>query len=334
VGLILNEAEGALSGRDWDTAIEKLRKALQLEPNNEEACQRLARCFAVRGLVMQLIDQHFTLMDILESKGDLDLSLEVGRWILKLQPENDQARLRMILIYRRMRNATEALKESLALARVYLELDQGDQAISILQELTQSDPDNAEINMELAQMYIRQGSISEGARLLRKIAVTLLEAGQLEQAAEALRRLKWVTAEDYEVPFMLGNVYRLLQRLDQAETEYRDVLRRNLNHVEALIALGNVCQQKGQFRDAILAFNKLLSIDPQQVVAKEKLGELYEAQGNNAESIKKYLAAAQQHQFSGNAELATTLYQRVIHLEPDNSTATRELSNLGAPAPP
>ena len=96
------------------------------------------------------------------------------------------------------------------------------------------------------------------------------------------------------------------------------------------MALGNVCQQKGQFRDAILAFNKILSINAQEVTAKEKLGELYQAQGNVNEAIKFFLAAAHAYQFSEEADKAIRLYRRVVQLDPTNPTACRELANLGA----
>lgn len=331
VGYFLLEADEAVQSRQWDLAIEKLQKVLQHDPHNEEACERLAKCFAVRGLLTQVVNQYFMLMDILESKGDFDLSVEVGNWILKLQPENDKARMRMILVHRRKGDTAEVVRQSLALARVYMELNQGDQSILLLQEVSQNDPNNLEIGMELAEMYINQGLIQEGAMQLGKIANLLLEQGQLEKAAEAFRRMKLVSAEDPNLSYTLGNIYVSLGKLNEAEAEFRQILRHNLNHLDALTALGGVCQQKGQFRDAMLAFNKILSIDPQQVIAKEKLGELYHAQGNLNESIKQYLAAAQQYQASGNTSRAVTLYQRVVSLDPSNATACRELTTLGAP---
>ncbi|MHB2020701.1 MAG: tetratricopeptide repeat protein, partial [Candidatus Xenobia bacterium] len=107
VSYLLNEAENAYYDKQWDVAIEKLQQVLQQDPSSEDACNMLADCFARRGLLSQVINTWFSLMDVLESQGELNLSIEIGNKILKLQPENDKARMRMILVYRRQGNQPE-----------------------------------------------------------------------------------------------------------------------------------------------------------------------------------------------------------------------------------
>jgi tetratricopeptide (TPR) repeat protein len=331
---LLREAETRFTQRDWDGAIEAYKKVMQADPQNEEACETLARSYCIRGLITDAIAQYFTLMQILEQKGELDLAIDVSRWIQKIQPENDKARMALILIFRKKGDNEEVVRQSLQLARLYIELGQGDRSIELLKSAQEIEPDNLDIGMELAEMYISHGHIQEGADQFRKIANSFLDTGNYEKAADAYKRMKLFQADDPGLLFTLGNIYASLGRLNDAEAEFRSILRHDLNHQDALMALGNVCQQKGQFRDAILAFNKILSITPEQVVAKEKLGELYQAQGNVSESIKHYLAAASQLQAENNTPRAVRLFQRIVSLDPTNPTATRELDNLGAERQP
>ncbi|MBM3463771.1 MAG: tetratricopeptide repeat protein [Armatimonadetes bacterium] len=330
VGSLVREAELLFSQRDWDEALDKYAKIMVFDPQNEEACEKLARVYAIRGLISKVIETYFQLIDILEGKGELDLSIEVARWIMRLQPESDKARMRTIQIYMQKGDREEVMRQSLELARLYIELGQGEQSIDLLKNAQEMDPNNLEIGIELAEMYIRDGHIPEGAAQFRKIANIYLDQNNLEKAADAFKRLKLIQPDDPALLFTLGNVYVNLGRLNDAEAEFRSILRHDLNHLEALMSLGMVCQQKGQFRDAILAFNKILSINPQEISAKEKLGELYQAQGNSNEAIKNYLSAAHSYQFVEEEDKAIRLYQRVVVLDPTNPTACRELTNMGA----
>ena len=331
---LLNEAAAAVKNKDWDKGIELYQSVMEADTTNEEACSKLAELYAVRGLISNVIETYFTLMDILDQKGEHELAVEVARWIMKLQPENDKARMKTILIYKQKGNMEEVVKQSLQLARLYIELGQGDQSILLLKNAQDIAPENLDIGLELAEMYISHGHIPEGTAQYQKIANAYLGAGDKEKAAEAFRRMKIVQPDEPNLLFTLGNLYMDLGKLNEAEGEFRAILRHNLNHTDALMSLGKVCQKKGQFRDAILAFNKILSVNPENEFAKERLGELYQAQGATSEAVKFFLQAASTYQFDENFDRAIKLYQRVIALDPTNPTACRELTNMGAPITP
>ncbi|MGI5843047.1 MAG: tetratricopeptide repeat protein [Candidatus Xenobium sp.] len=331
---LMREAESLIEERDWDAALEKLKRVLELDPENAKACERLAHAYAVRGMLKSVIQTHFQLMDILEARSELDSAIEVAGWIQRLEPESDVARMRVIQILRKKGDNAEVVRRSRELARLYIELGQGDQSILLLKNAQESDPENLEIGLELAEMFVSHGHIEEGAAQYRRVAVAFQEKGQIEKAAEAYRRMKVIIPDDPGVFFTLGKLFLSLGRFNEAEQEFRAILRHDLNHEEALLALGDVCQKKGQFRDAILAFNKILTINPQENSAKERLGELYQAQGISAEAVKHYLAAAHSWQQLEDHPRAVKLYQRVLALDPTNPTACRELTNLGAPLVP
>ena len=331
---LMREAESLIEERDWDAALEKLKRVLELDPENAKACERLAHAYAVRGMLKSVIQTHFQLMDILEARSELDSAIEVAGWIQRLEPESDVARMRVIQILRKKGDPAEVVRRSRELARLYIELGQGDQSILLLKNAQESDPENLEIGLELAEMFVSHGHIEEGAAQYRRVAVAFQEKGQIEKAAEAYRRMKVIIPDDPGVFFTLGKLFLSLGRFNEAEQEFRAILRHDLNHEEALLALGDVCQKKGQFRDAILAFNKILTINPHENSAKERLGELYQAQGISAEAVKHYLAAAHSWQQLEDHPRAVKLYQRVLALDPTNPTACRELTNLGAPLIP
>jgi len=326
---LVKGAQEMFDDHQWETALGAYQKIMSLDPQNDDACNKIAEIFSIRGQISKVINQYFTLMDILESKGELDSAIEISYWIEKLQPENVDARQRRIAILRKKDDKLRVEEDSLRLSHLYIKLGYGEKSIALLKQLQQDNPDNLDIGLQLAEMYLSYGYIQEGIAQFRKNAQALMEQGELAKAAEAFKRMKVAHSEDQDLLFTLGNLYFKLGKLDDAESEYRAILRYNLNNMEVLIALGCVCQQKGNFQDAKLAFRKILSINPQDIIAKEKLGEIFQAENQISEAIKNYLAAAHSYQLGGEPERAIKLYRRVLLLDPTNPTATRELTNLG-----
>ena len=188
---------------------------MQVDPQNEEACEQLARVYAIRGMINQVINQYFTLMGILEDKGELDLCLEVARWIIRIQPENDKARRAQIEIFGKKGDRAEVIAQSLKLARMYIELGLGDQSIELLKNAQEMEPGNLDIGVELAEMYISHGHIQEGAEQFRRIAHAFLAQQNYEKAAESFKRMKLFQSDDPGLLFTLGNIYVQLGRFER-----------------------------------------------------------------------------------------------------------------------
>jgi tetratricopeptide (TPR) repeat protein len=267
-GALVMEANTAYEQGEWDQAIEAYTKALEADPNDAESCRRLADVRAIRGNLNQVVDTYLQLMDILCSQGNYSAALQVADWVKCIKPESDAVRAKVVDIYIKLGDMAKVVQHSMELARLYIELGVGESAISLLIEAQKADPGNLDIGLELAETYVSQGHMQEGAKQYRLMGHTLIDQGNLERAAEAFRRLKLILPDDAGILLTLGNIYVDLKRYNEAEQEFRSILRHNLNHEEALLALGRVCQLKCQWRDAILAFNRILNINPNEITAK------------------------------------------------------------------
>jgi|GEM_PF-1419301 len=330
INALLKEAESDYESRQFDNAQEKLKKIIEADLQNDKAVMMLADIYAIRGLINSVINQYFSLINILEARGDLRKSLDVCGWILRLDSENINVRMKIILIYQKLGDKNEVIRQSLSLARLLIELGQGDQSILLLQKTQETSPDNLEVGSELAEIYISYGHIPEAVAQYKKIAASYFEKGLINKAADTYKRLKLVVPEEKEIMISLGKIYIELNQYKEAESEFRSVLRIDLNNMEALMLLGEVCQKKGQYKDAVLAFTKVIAIDAQEVRALEKLGELFQEQGKIKDAVKNYINAAQNYQLMGNIEKAVKIYQKILIIDSTNPVACRELTNLGA----
>lgn len=331
---LLADADSSIKSGDWDQALEQLENVKNGDPSQPEVYEKLVHVLSVRGKFRSVIATYLELLKVLVESDQLDRADSVVGEILALQPELSEARERRIEIEKKRGNTARAVQLSRELARLCIEQGDGDLSIRLLQDAQQDEPENLDISLELAEMYVSYGHIQDGANQYRKVANAFLEAGNVAKAAEAYRRMKVVQSDDPTVLLTLGRLYTELGKLDEAEQEFRSVLRHDLDHEEALLELGLVCQLKGRFRSGILAFNKVLQNNPDLVHAKRKLGELHHSQGMTDESVEFFLQAAQGYLEAEERDQAIELFQIVLGIDENNGPAQQGLTNLEAPLTP
>lgn len=331
---LMSQAEEAFRAAQWEQASQGLVAVLRQEPENILACQRLAQVRAVRGNLKLVVQTYLQLMQLLEAQENLPAALQVADWIRAIQPDSVEVRERAMELYLRMGDEVSAFKEARALVRHYVDLGVGEQALALLSRMQQLQPDNLELGLELAETLVVQGHLREGATRYRQMGEILRQLGQLEKATEAYRRLKLLVPEDCACRLELGQLYVRLEQFSEAEQEFRAVLRQNLNHYDALMSLGEVCLQRGRWRDAQLAFQRIFSLDPDSLVVRQRLGDVYRFQGQLEEAVAHYLEAARICLGSQQKEEAVRLYRMVLSLQPDHPLAVEALAGLDASLEP
>lgn len=107
-------------------------------------------------------------------------------------------------------------------------------------------------------------------------------AGRDVRSAEALLR-RAIDAEPTLLTAyaLLGQVYLLQNRLDDARREYTALAARQTNPVVPLTMIGLILQLQGDLSGAERQFEKVLSIDPDAAVAANNLAWLYASRGAN-----------------------------------------------------
>jgi protein O-GlcNAc transferase len=130
-------------------------------------------------------------------------------------------------------------------------------------------------------------------------------------------------------------------QLAQAEQLYRQILRGNPRHPDALHLLGLIAHQAGQHETAIGTMSQAIAIDGAQPFYHGNLGEAYRALGRTAEARACYERALQLDPMFGAAHYNLGLllevsrpaeaqrhFERSIGLQPDFSPAYTKLGNV------
>ena len=96
-----------------------------------------------------------------------------------------------------------------------------------------------------------------------------------------------------------------------------------------LIKSAFIYSQEGKWSKAIEAYEKLVSVDPQDYNAFNALGEMYAKRGLFHEAFEKYLKAANGYERQGNSHRAGNVYRKAARLDLSASDmATRSQQDL------
>lgn len=319
---------------DWERTLSELEASLRQDPKDSSVCRRLADAYAVRGRLKDTVSTYLHLSDLLQAQGDSESALQISGLVLQLQPQCEEGRLRRIHLFEQRQDEQQTIRAYRELAQLYVEQGRGQQAIELLERSRRALPDNLDLLLELAETHTSEGQIGRAISCFEEAADRFLERADRERACQALRRVKILSPSNVPALLQLGKLYLNLERLPEAEQELRGVLRQNLNHEEALMRLGQVCQLKGQGRDACLAFQRLISLNPECWDAYEHLAQVLQSQGLAGEAVHNYLRSAEGHLAQGEREKAVRPLRMLLALEPEHPGAVSHLATLDAPLQP
>ena len=208
-----------------------------------------------------------------------------------------------------MLDKTAILKE----AQKYLSKGAVDKAISELEKLVKESPDGNTYNM-IGDIYLRKGTQKSAIEYYSKAAFFFRQEG-FSQKAQAL---------------------------------YKKVLNINPADTDALIAFGEICEEKGMLAEAIKyylavadllakegrkdrildVYAKILSLSPANIPLRVKVADIYIKEGLKSDAAREYVHIARIHDEKGDVQKAREFYLKTLDLQPLNKDAVMGLNHI------
>jgi tetratricopeptide (TPR) repeat protein len=322
------KAQEAFQQRNWAEAADIFERILQRAPDCFEAWVGLAHTQTVQGKIKAAVQSLRSAVELRSAPEQLDEALGLVARLLELDPHNEDVHLKRIDLLFTHGRVAEGIALSRSLAQHLLNEDNGEVAIKVLVRAFQIAPQDAELTNFLAEAYLAQGQLREATGLFRQILPSYIQREEYERAAQILRRMSVVNQSDMQTPLELGDLYIKMGRLQEADQQFRTVLRQDINNREALLRIANVSTLRSQFRDAAMVYNRLLSADSEDLEARHGLGRVYKMQGMQQDAIKHLLMAGLASLESGDKGRAAECFGAVLEIDPENRIAVNQMKVL------
>lgn len=167
-------------------------------------------------------------------------------------------------------------------ARAIAQQQKVQRSLAAMTQYWSQHPQDAYICSKLGALYVQQGELEQGLKLLTQGLQATAEPG----------------AVLYELHYHLGIAHEQQGHPAQAAQHYQAALTQPIADVLKLGAFnnwGNLLQAQGQLTEAQAMYQQMLAIDPGLAVAHYNLGLTWKAQGNLPAAITAYQQALQHH---------------------------------------
>ncbi|WAA10566.1 tetratricopeptide repeat protein [Fervidibacillus albus] len=264
----------------------------------------------------------------------------------------------VIPLYETLRNRyPEEGELLLALAEIYIQLDEDEQALLVLEKIKRDDPVYVESLLLSADLYEKEGlyevceqKLREAENLLPEEPLIQFALGEFFRSigkfAEAVYNYEKVLQKTDEIGGVniydrLAEIYSAAGEFEKALPFFEQAVEKRLT-VDLLFEYGFTLYQAGYVQKAIEKLEEVLTLDPDYGSVYFPLAKAYEKEGDYASALKVAKEGAkvqpfqkELHHFTGKLlltlgkyEEAEQYFQKALEIDPEYVEAVLSLNEL------
>ncbi len=268
----INEYQKLLTGDAQDISIRNILSDLYLKSNQKD----------------RAIEEFYKIANFYEQRGLYTQSMAVYKKIIKLNPGNIEATMKLADLYYAQGFLSEAKSEYLKIAKGLLRSQRTKEAIFLYEKLLRLDKKDIQTKLTLADLYTKEGAVDKAIDKLNDVAEIKIRSNALKEAKDILKKARELKVDHSRT---LANIITLLRKENKSKEALKiivDALKKNENDITALKLLGNFHFDEQDYQKAEEIFSKVISLKSKDVEARVKLGRLYIHQDNLDKAFQVY----------------------------------------------
>jgi tetratricopeptide (TPR) repeat protein len=357
-------------------ALALYKKILNINAGDSEALYSLGELNEAKGLTMDAIKYYLASADSLSREGKKEKFFGIYERILSLSPSNIPLRNRVAEIYTKEGLMAEAAMQYLHMARLYTEKGDTGKAILYYQKALEDQPLNREAILELNGLYEKAEYFDQAIEQMKeavslfpqdteivlRCAEIFIIAARMKDAKGYLKQVNDLDPANSKARRLLGDIYMKEGKKEKAWAEYLHVLDdmllgENYNDairllesfkdvdpietrkklvslytqlgeyiqvVQELVSLGDVFIEKARQREALDCFTEALKMSPDDDILKNRVVELEKKLGKEhispqaEKTAEEVIIEADIYIRYGLYDNAKNLLETFREKEPDN----------------
>src|SRR6202167_2522179 len=284
---VLSAAEKYVQQGKIQNAIAEYEKVTKADPKDLTVTNTIGDLYSRLGEADKATECFKTVGDAYASQGFTVKAIAMYKKISKLKPSLESV-LKLAELYTQQGLFNDARAQYLQVAEEFLKSGELDNAVRIFQKILEMDPENTNMRIRLAEVYIRLGKKNDAWQIFSAVAETLRSKGSLSAADEVLQRM--LTLDP-------GNGYALLMQgrnlLEAGDAEAA---------IESLQKVSDLDSNPDGLRDLLKAYLKIGRLSDAGTLASK-----LQAVHNDLGAISAFTDALMQ---AGQYENALQVYEQ------------------------
>ncbi|HPQ70337.1 MAG TPA: tetratricopeptide repeat protein [bacterium] len=310
--LATNARQSGDTGAAEDIYLEILRE----DPEDVLAREQLIDLYAEHERGGEAAQQALILADKARKAGDVETAIERYNQVLLYDPSQTKARARLKKLFLQTERTDEAVQQLRALADAAQEAGEFEAVEDSLREMLQYQPDNNNVRNELIALYENTEQNDKAVIELLAMSDRIAEAGQADEALALVERAVQLQPDSEAAQNRLKDAY-----VHAGETA---------KAIDSLFRLYEIEVRANRRHSAEKALREILSLDPSNTEAKEKVFDLFKLGATVEEQIADLLAQAEEATTLGDRQTAEEVLNHVLSIDPEQAEARVRLKSLYA----
>jgi pilus assembly protein FimV len=340
---VLATAEKYVQQGKLQNAISEYEKVLKNDPKDLTVNNTVGDLYSRLGESEKAIECFKSVGDAYAGQGFTVKAIAMYKKICKIKPSLESL-LKLAELYSQQGLFNDARAQYLQVAEEFLKANELDHAVRIFQKILEMDPENSNMRIRLAEIYVRLNKKNEAWQIFTAAAESLRAKGSLSEAEEVLQRMLKLDPHNTYALLMQGRnllesgdaagavaAFKKVPDLDSNADGLRDLLKAYLqagqlseagaaaskllnvhNDLSAIASFAEALMQAGQYENALLVFDqhseRLLAENSAKV--SESLHAIISHVRDNPDSLQKLLDLFQK---SGDTSHVSEVMELLAH---------------------
>ncbi|HEX4004453.1 MAG TPA: tetratricopeptide repeat protein [Candidatus Acidoferrales bacterium] len=197
-------------------AIGEYQQILRHDAKDQATLMTVGDLFARQGDMPQAIEYFERLAQVYLNDGFNSKAIAIYKKIAKLAPNELKPLERLADLYVQQGVLSEARPLFLQIAEAHLKANQAPKAVEVLHRLLDVEPENARVQMRLAELYNVMGQKKEAAQTYFAYAQRLFEHGDTDEAPKLIERALEVDPTNAAAQLLKAKILTAAHRDDEA----------------------------------------------------------------------------------------------------------------------
>jgi tetratricopeptide (TPR) repeat protein len=285
---IIKEAQRYLARGQIDKAIAEWEKLIKEYPDGT-AYNTIGDLYLKKGDKTNAIDSYYKAANFFRHEGFSLKALALYKKILNINPTEPDALYSLGELNEEKGLTTDAIKYYLATADGLSKIGKKERLLEIYEKILTLSPTNIPLRNKVAEIYDREGLVSEAVKQYLQIAKLYFEKGDMEKSMGHYQKVLDVQPLNKEAILGINYLYERTGNLNQAIGQIIEAANLFPQDIDIHLRGAEIHIMAERFDEAKESLKKVTEIEPANISARRLLGDIYLNEGDREKAWAEYL---------------------------------------------
>jgi len=340
---IIKEAQKYLARGQIDKAIAEWERLANEYPDGNTH-NTIGDLYLKKSDRTNAIDSYHKAASLFQQEGFALKALALYKKILNINSSDSIALYSLGELNEAKGLTTDAIKFYLAAADSLSKEGNKEKLLEVYNKILEISPSNIPLRTKIAEVYTKEGLVSEAAKEFLHIARLCAEKGEIERSINFYHKALDIQPINREAILELNGLYERIGKFELAIEQMKEAINLFPQDTDILLRCSEIHIMVQKFQEAREYLRQVTEAEPANIKARRLLGDIYVREGNKELAWAEYHSVLDEMLLEENYDDAIKLLETFKDIEPvetgkrlvslyiqigDYLQVVRELTSLG-----